>query len=328
MAKTKKKKRSEKSDTSVPQRVDRWAALTGRWVFSVDRAKYRGPDERTVSIPLGLAIGAPTFRDGSLRTRLKLSQANGTTGGLVVGYTAITAPYVAIQIGAYDKAYAVSEYRPDVGWVALASAGLLENIDINVAHDLMVRLQGQSLSMSVDGVNVLNVLLRQPLEGQGMGLFAWGNAEISFEETFVEAIKPTVFVIMPFAEPFDTLYRDVIKPVAEDQLGFEILRVDEIQAPGIILEDIQRKIASSHAVIAEISTKNPNVFYELGYAHALQKPAILLVRRQDSADVPFDVKAYRAIYYDDSIGGKKVVERNLRAHLEAVKRGVISEVAG
>jgi hypothetical protein len=53
-----------------------------------------------------------------------------------------------------------------------------------------------------------------------------------------------------------------------------------------------------------------------------------LVRRQDSADVPFDVKAYRAIYYDDSIGGKKVVERNLRAHLEAVKRGVISEGAG
>jgi hypothetical protein len=37
------------------------------------------------------------------------------------------------------------------------------------------------------------------------------------------------------------------------------------------------------------------------------------------------VKSYRAIYYDDSIGGKKIVERNLRAHLNAVKSGVTSE---
>jgi hypothetical protein len=44
---------------------------------------------------------------------------------------------------------------------------------------------------------------------------------------------------MPFSEPFETLYKEVIKPVAEDQLGFEIVRVDEIQSPGIILDDIQ-----------------------------------------------------------------------------------------
>lgn len=143
-----------------------------------------------------------------------------------------------------------------------------------------------------------------------------------FYGTAVETSRPRVFVMMPFSEPFDTLYKEVIKPVAEDQLGFEIVRVDEIAAPGIILDDIQRQIAGSHAVVAEISTRNPNVFYELGYAHALGKPAILLVRRQDSAEVPFDIKGYRAIHYDDSIGGKRIVEKNLRAHLEAVKRGV------
>ena len=124
---------------------------------------------------------------------------------------------------------------------------------------------------------------------------------------------------MPFAEPFDPLYRDVIAPVAE-QLGFDIVRVDEVPGPGIILDDIQQQIAKAHAVVAEISTPhNPNVFYELGYAHALKKPAIILVRREDGKEMPFDVRGYRAIFYDDSIGGKKVVERNLRQHLQAVR---------
>ena len=70
--------------------------------------------------------------------------------------------------------------------------------------------------------------------------------------------------------------------------------------------------------MAEISTQNPNVFYELGYAHALRKPAILLVRRQEGQKMPFDVSGYRAIFYDDSIGGKKAVERTLEQHLKAV----------
>jgi hypothetical protein len=317
------------ADVAVPQRVERWGALAGRWTFSGPKAIFRGPEETALPFPIGLAVGAPSFRDGCLRTRLKLSRNSRTTAGLVVGYTSIAASYVAAQIGAFERAYAVSEYRPNVGWEALVSAGRLENVDPLVEHELLLRLQGQSLSMTVDSVNVLNVLLRQPLDGQGMGLFAWDDGEVIFEETFIETTRPRVFVIMPFAEPFDSLYRDVIKPVADDQLGFEIVRVDEIQAPGLILEDIQRQIAASHAVIAEISTRNPNVFYELGYAHALRKPAILLVRRQDSGEVPFDLKGYRAIHYDDSIGGKKVVERNLRAHLDAVKRGVLSEaIAG
>jgi hypothetical protein len=88
--------------------------------------------------------------------------------------------------------------------------------------------------------------------------------------------------------------------------------------PGIIIEDIQRQIESSHAVVTEISTQNPNVYYELGYAHALRKPAVLLVRRSDGSTMPFDIRGYRAIFYHDCIGGKKSVERNLQQHLRAI----------
>jgi hypothetical protein len=116
-----------------------------------------------------------------LRTRIRLSQPKDTTGSLVVGYSAINAPYVAAQIGAYDKAYSISEYRPNFGWSAIASAGLLRNLSIETAHEVELRLQGQSLSMTVNGVNVLNVLVRQPLEGRAAGLFAWGRSEVSLK---------------------------------------------------------------------------------------------------------------------------------------------------
>lgn len=324
MAKRSKRSTAKSNGASPATQITQWAAITGRWSFESGTAVFKGPEQAGTTQPIGLALGAPPFRDGQVRTRIKIARNSKTTAGIAVGFTSLNAPHILVQVGAYDRAYAITEFNPGFGFAALASAGLLTNVDPAVEHDLTVDLQGQNLSMTVDAVNVLNVLLRQPLEGRGVGLFAWGDAEIVFRETELHQTRPRVFVIMPFAEPFDTLYCDVIKPVAQDQLGFEIVRIDEIQAPGMILEDIQQRIASSHAVVAEISARNPNVFYELGYAHALEKPAILLVRRQDSGEVPFDIKPYRAIHYDDSIGGKKVVERNLRAHLEAIRRGVVS----
>lgn len=174
--------------------------------------------------------------------------------------------------------------------------------------------------MTVDDVDVLKTTCSIPLEGAGFGLYAYDENPIDFMDTRITVDPPKIFVMMPFAEPFDTLYRDVINPVAKEQ-GFDVVRVDEIVGPGMVNEDIQRQIEGAHAVVAEISTQNPNVFYELGYAHALQKPAVLLVRRSDGAAMPFDIRSYRAIFYDDSIGGKKTVERNLEQHLSAILAG-------
>jgi hypothetical protein len=69
-------------------------------------------------------------------------------------------------------------------------------------------------------------------------------------------------------------------------------------------------------VIAEITPLNANVFYELGDAHALKKTTILLAR--GDAALPFDIQSFRVVFYNDSIGGKVEVERNLRKHLDAI----------
>jgi len=102
------------------------------------------------------------------------------------------------------------------------------------------------------------------------------------------------FVLMPFGEPFDDLYRSLIHPVIM-QAGLNPLRADEIYGPGLIMEQIRSAIRQSRVCIADLSGLNPNVLYELGIAQTLGKPTILL--SQDLSEVPFDVAQFRVITY-------------------------------
>ncbi len=301
---------------SDAQRVEKWAAIVGRWKFANGGGTYIGPAEQQRH---GKALGSPRFRDGTIRTSIKLARNTDTAAGVFFGYQSLSAPYIVVELGASERAYAITAFEPGIGWILRDAAGSLTNLPIEDKHNLVVRVAGQTIEVSVNDVDVLRHTLPQPLEGTGFGLSAWGDAAVEFSDTTVAGVIPRVFVMMPFAEPFDTLYRDVILPVAK-HAGFDVVRVDEIPGPGVILDDIQMQIEKSRAVVAEISTQNPNVFYELGHAHALRKPAVLLVRRQEGERMPFDIRGYRATFYDDSIGGKKTVEANLRQHLSAVLR--------
>lgn len=106
------------------------------------------------------------------------------------------------------------------------------------------------------------------------------------------------FVIMPFRPELDSIYHKIIDPTCSD-LGIKVLRADKILDPGSIPQQIYDSIRDSLFVIAEISLQNDNVFYELGYAHALNKKAILLSNRQ--RQLPFDVSVTRTIIYDQNI---------------------------
>ena len=109
-----------------------------------------------------------------------------------------------------------------------------------------------------------------------------------------------VFVLMPFAEEFDDVYhiiRDAVESVRlATSTTIECYRADDIDDPGKISEQVLSAIRSSDLVIAELTGSNPNVMYELGFAHALEKPAIIL--NQAVHNSPFDVKDFRQITYD------------------------------
>ena len=108
-------------------------------------------------------------------------------------------------------------------------------------------------------------------------------------------ITNTCFVVMPFAPLFDTQYEQVIRPAVE-ATGLQCVRGDEIFAKPQIIDDIWKSIRHCRVVVAELTGRNPNVLYEVGLAHAVGKPIILLTRDED--DVPFDLKALRYRYYD------------------------------
>ena len=108
-------------------------------------------------------------------------------------------------------------------------------------------------------------------------------------------LKDTCFVIMPFSSVFDAEYHDIIRPAVE-AAGLTCIRADELYSKPQVIADIWKSLRSARVVIAELSGRNTNVFYELGVAHVLGKPVIIITRNQE--DVPFDLKALRYLYYD------------------------------
>jgi len=103
------------------------------------------------------------------------------------------------------------------------------------------------------------------------------------------------FVIMPFSAEYDLVYHQLIKPAAETS-GLKVLRADDIYSPGVITEQIRAAIHQSRICIADVSGKNPNVLYEVGIAHTLDKTTILL--SQSVEQIPFDLRAFRVVLYD------------------------------
>ncbi|MBA5689398.1 hypothetical protein [Rugamonas apoptosis] len=105
----------------------------------------------------------------------------------------------------------------------------------------------------------------------------------------------TSFVISPFGEPFDTYFSHIIKPALED-CGLFAVRGDSLYRPTTIVDDIWQGIRDADLLVAELTDRNPNVFYELGLAHAISKPVILISKSIE--DVPFDLRSIRVLLYD------------------------------
>src|SRR5689334_16538674 len=111
------------------------------------------------------------------------------------------------------------------------------------------------------------------------------------------APKPFIFVLMPFDSAFDDIYKFGIKG-ASDDVGAYAERVDEQIFSEGILDRIFNQISKADVIVADMTGRNPNVFYEVGYAHALGKVVILLT--QTAKDIPFDLKHRQHTVY----GGK------------------------
>jgi len=147
------------------------------------------------------------------------------------------------------------------------------------------------------------------------------------------AAGTTCFVMQPFGGHLGTYYEALFKPAIE-KAGLTPMRADDdIFATGKIIDQIWRGIHQATVLVAELTSKNPNVFYELGLAHALRKPVVLVSSNED--DVPFDLRHIRVIVYDqtDPFWGQKLIDKvadNIKSALTDPEEAIfdVPEVTG
>lgn len=126
----------------------------------------------------------------------------------------------------------------------------------------------------------------------------------------VSCVDPAlVFFLMPFAndtspshiKALDRIFQDVLRVAVEGELAMTVRRADDIYDIKPIMQSIWDSILEARVVVADLTDRNPNVFYEAGLADALGKDLVLLAQRED--DIPVDLRHRRVIIYDVAYPG-------------------------
>ena len=213
------------------------------------------------------------------------------------------------------KAFFIDLLEEGRDWKILSSAGKLEDYDLDTEIHFRINVKGSQIQLFINNIFICSANIHikdSPIE------FKMGSAD-EFEVyniTVKQGSKPSAFVVMQFSKEYNELYDDVIRPVTE-KFGYECIRADEYYSGTPILNDIIRSIKESSVVVAEITPDNPNVFYEIGYSHAIGKPTILLCDKV-RGNLPFDISGFRTLFYENTIAGKKVVENSLKKYLQNI----------
>jgi hypothetical protein len=206
-------------------------------------------------------------------------------------------------------------------WNYLLSTGDNTNLVSDSTYEVKVQYYGSRITLIVNDVVIGSVDFPAMLPASQVGLWCSGEEEIVIKNFSIEAVKPKAFVVMQFTEEFDELYNQVVKRVC-NELNMDTVRADDIYGPGQIISDISQQIREAQFIIADITPKNPNVYYEVGFAHALKKETILLAEK--STPLPFDIASFRVVFYNNTIGGKPKVEEDLRRHIKSIVNKSVS----
>ncbi len=133
--------------------------------------------------------------------------------------------------------------------------------------------------------------------------------------------RPFIFVIMPFNDKWP-IYRE-INEIIEEQIGLSCIRADDVCASGYdLLDKIHYLIERAELIVAEISSANPNVYYEVGYASGIRKNMLLLA--EDSKEIPADIKGKELLNYNNSKSGIKNFREALAKNVRTVLGSRIS----
>ena len=120
---------------------------------------------------------------------------------------------------------------------------------------------------------------------------------------------------MPFSDELYPVYSDHICKVSK-KLSLSVMRADDLFTNNSVIGDVWSGIMGASVLIADCTGRNPNVFYEIGIAHTVGKPVVLIA--QDSSDVPVDLRHIKYIVYEYTPPGMKQFEESLTETLKSL----------
>lgn len=181
--------------------------------------------------------------------------------------------------------------------------------DIGVDQAFIV-VQGLERSRIANGVVSPEKLLPAILDAIGKG----PSARKSRAPSIIKAPERIIFAAMPFDKKYEDVYY-IAMASAADQVNAVCKRIDLEEYSGDIVLQIQGLISRSAAVIADLSESNPNVLYEVGYAHGRSIPTIQICSTP-LGELPFDVAHWNTIRY--SAGQTHSLIPKISSRLKAV----------
>jgi hypothetical protein len=137
-----------------------------------------------------------------------------------------------------------------------------------------------------------------------------------YETSKLKVKNGSGFILMPFAPEFKEVHEAIDQALAGEELAFSVKRGDDVFGGGHIIDDIMRSISEAEIIVADLTTKNPNVFYELGIVHMVKNVNKVIMITQSQDDVPFDIRPFRFILYQKNEQGLSKLKNDL---VEAVK---------
>lgn len=291
-----------------------WIALMGKIKTGDDKVTHiptmieDGPYKGQIAVCV--AKSNIEFESGKIEYYVTLKEPKSKCQ-LILSHGAPTETFVGLNFG--TSAFGIMNFSGGK-WDTIVATGDESSIQINKRIKVAIIVRGSAIDLYVDDVKVCSGY-SQTIKSQ-LALFLSGDKEVIVENFKSEKIAPKAFVVMQFSAEYNELYEEVIKPTCA-KFGLDVIRADDMYTNSLILEDITKSIREASVVIADITADNPNVFYEVGYSHAINKPTILLSDKK-RAKLPFDVSGFRTLFYENSIGGKRAVEENLYKYLQNI----------
>lgn len=234
------------------------------------------------------------FKEGTIRYKVKFSSDESAVVLHLGGDNKIL-----IGCSTVDNAFVIKANNK-----VLCQSSSLSKFDLNNEIEFEIYVMGSMISLKINKVELCKAYYDFPTDQ--IGLILKGKKDIVVRNIEVSATPLTAFVVMQFSDEYNQLYNEIIKPICERH-NISCIRADELYYSTPILKDIIDSITNSSLVIAEITPNNPNVFYEIGYAHAINKPTILLCNH-NREKLPFDISGFRTLFYENSIAGKRKAE--------------------